>query len=302
MGEEIQQFNLTEVQSKLKKYIEQGHTITSVARGVGYSLATISRILEGKYPGNVESVVKSITSFLERQEEIAKVPKEKIPFCKIESARKIFEIARICHNEGEIGVIYGEAGTGKTTAIIEYAKINPDVILIEADLGYTTKIFFQELHRKIGMDGNGTIHELFRDSVERLKDSGRLIIIDEAEHLPYRTLDLVRRIYDKAHIGILLVGLPRLVFNLRGKRGEYAQLYSRIGMAIKVTFDASDAEKIVHSMFAHSNGLYKLYYEKSAGNIRLLEKLIIRSKRIAKINKQEIDERLINKVSDMFIK
>lgn len=52
---------------------------------------------------------------------------------------------------------------------------------------------------------------MFSDIVDKLKSSGRLIIIDEAEHLPYKSLELVRRIYDKANVGILLVGMPATI-------------------------------------------------------------------------------------------
>ena len=56
------------------------------------------------------------------------------------------------------------------------------------------------------------------DIIDKLKSSGRLIIVDEAEHLPYTSLELLRRIYDKAEVGILLVGMPRLMKNLKGDK------------------------------------------------------------------------------------
>ncbi|MEM4313421.1 MAG: AAA family ATPase [Thermoplasmata archaeon] len=237
-----------------------------------------------------------------RQEEIEAMPKESIPFCPIYNAEMVFQIARTCHIENEIGVIVGEAGTGKTKAIKEYARQNPDVILIEADLSYTTKVFFRELHKKIGLDGIGSIYDLFTDCCERLKGSGRMIIIDEAENLPYRALDMIRRLYDKSGIGLLLVGLPRLIANLRGKRGEFKQLYSRIGIVMQLEdWSDSDTKLIVQTVFPSTNGVYKTFHELSKGNGRKLEKLILRTSRAARTGKKEITERLVKSAAEVLI-
>jgi DNA transposition AAA+ family ATPase len=75
---------------------------------------------------------------------------------------------------------------------------------------------------------------MFLDIIDKLKSSGRLNIIDEAEPLPYKSLELLRRIYDKAQVGILLVGMPRLIMNLKGEKRQYAQLYSRVGIATRL--------------------------------------------------------------------
>ena len=237
-----------------------------------------------------------------RQEEIEAMPKELIPFCPITNADIVFQIARTCHLEQEIGVLVGEAGTGKTKAAKEYSKQNPDVIFIEADLSFTTKVFFRELHKKLGMDGNGGIYDLFADCVEKLKDSNRLIIIDEAENLPYRALDMVRRLYDKANIGILLIGLPRLIANLRGKRGEFKQLYSRVGIVMALDeFSESDTKLIVQTIFPNTNGLYKTFHELAKGNGRKLEKLILRTSRAARSGRRDITEKLVKNAAEVLL-
>ena len=237
-----------------------------------------------------------------RQEEIEAMPKELIPFCQITNADIVFQIARTCHLEQEIGVLVGEAGTGKTKAAKEYSKQNPDVIFIEADLSFTTKVFFRELHKKLGMDGNGGIYDLFADCVEKLTDSNRLIIIDEAENLPYRALDMVRRLYDKANIGILLIGLPRLIANLRGKRGEFKQLYSRVGIVMALDeFSESDTKLIVQTIFPNTNGLYKTFHELAKGNGRKLEKLILRTSRAARSGRRDITEKLVKNAAEVLL-
>lgn len=281
---------------------ERGLSLSALARSVGLSPAALSQWLNGKYAGNVTRIEEAVKSFLDRQYEKVKAPKREIEFVMTSVAKKVFEVARICHLDGEIGVVYGDAGLGKTVSVKEYAKRNLDVILIEADLGYTAKVLFEELHKKLGYDGRGTIHAMFEDVVAKLRDSERLIIIDEAEHLPYRALELLRRVHDKSGIGILLVGMPRLIANLRGKRGEYAQLYSRVGIAGRLeTLKPADTQEIINSLFPGSNGLWKAFHQACYGNTRTLSKLIFRSIRVAEINGMDVTPEIVKETAKMLI-
>jgi DNA transposition AAA+ family ATPase len=218
------------------------------------------------------------------------------------AAELIMEVAGICHVDSEAGVIYGEAGVGKTEAIKQYAKNNPDVLLIEADLGYTAMMVFSELSKRLGIEPSGRIHELFDRCVAKLKNSGRLVIADEAENLPYKALELLRRLHDKSGVGILLVGMPRLISNIRGNRGEFAQLYSRIGIATRVgSLTQADSRAIVDTVLPGLNGLSRVFHTKSVGNARRLRKLLNRSVRIAQESGTEMNAEIIEAAAEALI-
>jgi DNA transposition AAA+ family ATPase len=286
---------------RLKNLMEE-RTLSQayICRATGLSNTVLSRWLSNTYEGDVQKVCNLIESFLQRESE--KYSTRKLDFMMTSVARKVFEVARIAHIDCEIGVCYGQAGLGKTQAVKEYASLNPDVILIEADLGYTTRVLFSEIHKKLGLDGGGMIHSLLEDIIAKLKNSGRLIIVDEAEHLPYRALELIRRIHDKANIGILLVGMPKLVANLRGKRGQYEQLYSRIGVAGRLnTLRPEDTETIVNSVIKEDPKIWKSFHEASLGNTRVLTKLLMRSTRVAQINSVSVDSHIVQETAKMLI-
>jgi len=288
---------------ELKNWMDDTNTsMSAVARGLGISPTAVSQYINNKYQGDVAKIDDAVRSFLDRQREKASAPRRKLEFIQTSVSKKVFEVAKICHLDGELGVAYGGAGLGKTEAVKEYARQNSDVILIEADLGYTARVLFRELHKRVGLDGVGSIDCLKNDVIQRLRDSGRLIIVDEAEHLPYRALELLRRVYDKAGVGILLVGMPRLVANLRGKKGEYAQLYSRVGIAANLQpLQEKDTENIVHTAIPGSNGLWKAYHESSHGNTRVLTKLIMRSIRVAEINELPLNAEIVRETAKMLI-
>ncbi len=288
--------------SNLKTIMEtQDISQNDLSRALGISAAALSQWMAGKYKGSVAKIEDAVKAFIDREREKTKTPKKTIPFVMTSISKKIFELARVCHLEGEIGVCYGEAGIGKTVTAKEYLSRNSDVIFIEADLGYTAKVLFTEIHKKLGLIGRGLIHEMFDQVVEKLKGSGRLIVIDEAEHLPYRALELLRRVYDKAGVGIMLIGMPRLIHNLRGKRGEYAQLYSRVGLAGKLDpLKSQDTEMIVSAMKLDTR-LSPAYHSECHGNTRVLSKLLVRSIRLARINECTLSPEVIKTAANMLI-
>lgn len=258
-----------------------------VARGLGRSASALSQWLQGTYKGDMDALDREVESFLQRQRERRMQKAVRLPFIPIGPSLRLLQVARSCHLDGEIGVVYGPAGMGKTTTCRQYAAENQDVILVEADLGYTARVLFMELNRRLGLPTDGTLHDLFERAMGKLRDSGRLIVIDEAEHLPYRALEMLRRLYDKAGVGVLLVGMPRLIANLRGKRGDYAQLYSRVGWAQDLgILQPEDAELMVKTVFPNSNGVWREFYDRSKsettapGNIRILAKLLVKAMRL----------------------
>jgi len=294
---------MSETRKDLAALMEsQGLSQSHVAKALGLSGATVSQYLTGAYPGNISKVDESVNAFLARCREKKQIAKFSIPFVNTSVSKKIFEGARTCHTDCEMGICYGNAGIGKTISFKEYAARNPSVIFIEADLGYTSRDLFRELHKRLGMDARGTIHDMFDDCVAKLRNSERLIIVDEAEHLPYRALDLLRRVYDKAGVGIFLGGMPRLKANLVGKRGEYAQLSSRISMTVNLqSLNEHDTEEIVKAVLPLNKGIHQTFHAVSKGNARVLEKFLRRSIRLAEKNNCTISEDIIKSAAEYLL-
>ena len=248
--------------------------------------------MNNKYEGNIKKINDAVARFLEIEE--LREGRVSLDFVKTTVADDVFDIAKTCHVENEIGVCYGEAGIGKTFAVKRYKYENAGVVLIEADLGYRPKVLFSEIHKKLGFDGHGTVHSMMLDIIDKLKSSGRLIIVDEAEHLPYTSLELLRRIYDKAEVGILLVGMPRLMKNLKGDKKEYAQLYSRVGIKTELNpLTDEDKVKIISKLLPNQDSVYPTLSSYCAGNTRVLTKLLVRAIRIAELNNMEVNEDVV---------
>ena len=295
------------LREQVKHLIEdRGLSQSDVARAVGVSPTQISLYLKGSYAGNIDALEKKLKSYLHNLRMKDAEPEMEHKFVLTDTARTVINSAELCKIRGGLYVIYGDAGIGKSAAIRHFVESNPDVIHDEANLSYTTKVFFSKLHKRAGLDGIGALNKLFDDLVTKLRGSGRMVIIDEAEHLPYRALDLLRSLYDATDIGLLLVGMPRLIANLRGNKSQFKQLYSRVDLAIKAEpeKDAEQLEtvqKLVNAYMPDSNGAWK-EFAKHTRNVRTLTKLIEQCKRIGQLNDVSIDSDLIAETAKYLIR
>ena len=290
-----------DIRAELRDLMEKNSYSTAyISTATGLAKSTISMWLNGTYNGKNDKVTDAINNFIQRERERA--VENDLPFVNISIVKYISEIARLCHTQGKIGVCVGRAGLGKTVAVKKYTQEFLDSILIESDSGYTAKSLLKEIHRRLGLSGKGSVYDLMGEVVRKLNQSGRLLIIDEAENLPYRALEITRRIHDKTGVGVLLIGRGILLENLKGYNNQYDQLYSRVKYTkIIDSLLIQDVIKILETIEQNTE-LAETYLQYSGGNTRRLENLIYHSISIAKFNgKAEVDNAVIKQTSKLLM-
>ena len=283
---------------------------TKLGRAIGCSTSTISLFKNDIYNGDNLKVAKAINDFFRRLDykEKNKSKNEGITVDTF-AVRKIERACKIAHAEGRIVVITGKPGVGKTKGVLHYMKNNSGVIHLKIIPYYSAKNIMSDLHKKVGYNGVGSVIDLFHEIAEKLVDSSQLVLIDEAEYLPHRALELIRRLFDFCDIGLSLVGTPRLIQNLKGVNGENEQLYSRVSMHVTIPdlrhdedkdSGQRDVEKLVKSKLPDSNGLWK-EFAKHVPTPRSLDNLIDQSIKLAKANSSEITPEIIEKAKKSII-
>ncbi len=290
-----------DIRGELRDLMEsKNFSMAYIATATGLAKSTISMWLNNSYNGKNDKVMDVINNFIQREKE--RLNNDELPIVDISVIKYISEIARLCHTKGKIGVCVGRAGLGKTVAVKEYTKNYLDSILIESDSGYTAKSLLKEIHRRLALSGKGSVYDLMGEVVNKLNQSGRLLIIDEAENLPYRALEITRRIHDKTGVGVLLVGRNILFENLRGFNNQYDQLYSRVKYhKLLDRLLIQDVVKILESA-GQNPKLAETYLQYSDGNTRRLEHLITHSISVAAFNgKAEVDIAVVKKTSKLLM-
>lgn len=280
----------------------KGYQQKQVAQLLGVSVATVSLYLKGEYNGNVSDIDRKVDELIERDKAKVVEAKYNAAFVPTLAARRGMEVMAFAHVEGEINVIYGSAGLGKTQMLKEYARRNSSAVLIEVDPSCTPKVLLRKIAEVVGANARGVNNELLDSIVSKLKGSERLLMIDEAELLSTRSLEFIRRIHDLTGVGVVLAGMPRLLINLKGKNNELAQLYSRVGFACDLgnALSEEDLGLLAESALGTSEFNAPLI-KASNGNARRLSKLMRGVVRSSEINQTPISKELVEQYSKMLI-
>lgn len=289
-------------------YDQSGYTQPQLARAVGTSSASVNMYLNGKYEahgGNLATIEGKVADFLARQKAVSEKMQLSACFVATRTAKRIHSAMRDAHHDCEIAVVYGQAGLGKTMAVKEYCRANSGAVLIETNPSYTAQVLMRKIATALKLPTDGTLNDVFEAVAERLRDSGRLLVVDEAENLPLRALELLRRLHDETDIGLVLAGMPRLIVNLRGKRGELVQLHSRVGAALNLGDVLPDEElaQIAAVVLPDADAeTVTALVKESGGNTRRLQKLMRGTVRTAERNKMDLSAGIVKKYSQLIIR
>ncbi|MCI8862109.1 MAG: AAA family ATPase [Lachnospiraceae bacterium] len=160
-----------------------------------------------------------------------------IAIAQTQTVDEIFMAVSFAEAAGDISLIYGDAGLGKTISLKRYVSMHPDAIYIELkDCDKSVKGVCEKILSRIGKLQRGTDRLLVDIITKYLSSTPRLIIIDEAQHLSIRALENLRAINDVTESGIVLCGNPTVYDRMHGRgQAHFAQLYSRIGIRRHVT-------------------------------------------------------------------
>lgn len=221
-----------ETVKQLSDFMESsGKSQKQIAKEAALSTSVISQFLNGTYSGNNDEVSETLLKYLEIARQRAAGTKHVKFFSGLKNTEEVLFACRYAHIHNDIALVYGDAGAGKTTALEQYAGDSIGVVMVTANSCTSSAAsILQLISRRIGKPVSGRKEALMFTLVNYFRDTGRLIIIDEADHLTLSALQAVRNLNDEAHIGIVLAGNTRIYRQMvQGSRCmELEQLKTRI--------------------------------------------------------------------------
>lgn len=268
-----------------RKLDSMGISQNRAAQMLGVSSAVISGYKNSSYMGDVSALEIKIQDWLSREDSRAKLAA--IPFTRLSNTGEIDFAIESAYEDKDISVIYGEAGTGKTTALRSYVEDRPLAYLVEVDTSYTKNILVREIAKAVGLDWHGSVSEICSRIISNLKPLDAVVIFDEAERLSTDKLDLIRRVVcDKAECGVVLCGLPGLRGLISENYRDMKQIQSRVGFVCSVgRMTEHDCAALVTSVFPEADAdSIAEFYRSSLGSIRTLSKLVKLTKKIMAAN------------------
>ena len=240
----------------------------------GYPSGTVASVLSGKYNASPAQHLRTILEVIERHEDRKAKGIGDEGFAETSIYKLAITVCNRARTYRNFGVLSGYVGTGKTTALKRYAADNAGVILVEADPDMTASNLLDDIIEEAGITNPGqNINAKFRAILKAFKGADRLIIVDEAEKTQPRALEYLRRIRDKAGIGIVLAGTERLHAIITREHGVFDQIRSRAPFVppIQRSITQDDASGLVIAAFPSADtSTIKAFWSLCRGSARML--------------------------------
>lgn len=220
-----------EIRDRLVSYCEQKGSQNKGANSLnGVSPATVSKIINGEWALINEVMWRSIAAQIGMKQKSWNIVETR----DFKTLASLFADAQ---ENAMVMAVCGEAGSGKTLAIRQYAESNPNVFVLCCNEYWNRKLFLQELLREMGRNPNGdTVGEMMANIVSSLKKmEDPIIIMDEADKLSDQVMYFFITLYNQLEDNCALVMVATDYLEKKIKRGlrlnkkGYKEIYSRIG-------------------------------------------------------------------------
>ena len=220
-----------EIRDRLVSYCEQKGSQNKGANSLnGVSPATVSKIINGDWALINEVMWRSIAAQIGMKQKSWNIVETR----DFKTLASLFADAQ---ENAMVMAVCGEAGSGKTLAIRQYAESNPNVFVLCCNEYWNRKLFLQELLREMGRNPNGdTVGEMMSTIVSSLKKmEDPIIIMDEADKLSDQVMYFFITLYNQLedHCALVMVATDylekKIKRGLRLNKKGYKEIYSRIG-------------------------------------------------------------------------
>ncbi|EKG9563849.1 AAA family ATPase [Vibrio harveyi] len=273
---------------------------SQIAKEISVSPATLSQILNGTYKADPTKMIDKLANWLRIREKKNNSPVVAPRFVMTQTAKQIsldMDYARMTES---IVLIHGASGVGKTESLREYKRQNNNVWMVTASPAISSLTeFLYEIAIELGLDDaprrKGPLSRVIRN---RLTNSEGLLVVDEADHLDYPTLEELRILQEETGIGMVLSGNAKVYTQLTGGRRneDFARLFSRIAKKRGIhKTKVADVKSIADAWNINSEEERELMVQISAraGGLRLLCKTLKLASMFA--NGQRITAQIIRK-------
>ncbi|MCG6212777.1 AAA family ATPase [Vibrio furnissii] len=293
--------NQTDVLMQVNSVLES-KTITAsqLAKEISVSSATLSQVLKGKYAADPSAVIEKLKKWLRLRDDRLATPNINPGFVMTETAKLIINDLTYAQVTESIVVIFGASGVGKSETLRQYQRENNNVWMVTASPSRSTLTeCLYELAMELGLDDaprrKGPLSRVLRS---RLRNSEGLVIIDEADHLDYPTLEELRILQEETNIGMVFVGNNKVYTQLTGGRRneDFARLFSRIAKKRGLhKTRQNDVRAVAKAWQIHNDKELNLMMQISErpGGLRLLSKTLKLSAMYAQ--NKPITEQLLRK-------
>lgn len=221
----------------------------AISKPAGIPKGTISNFAGDTYEGNNQNIAEIIFRYrqvLTTRAEIDVEAPDLPGYFETPTSRRVNAILNYAMARSRIGVVATESGLGKTTTLENFrASATPVWLATMAPSSAGVNNMQIAILESMGeTDAKGTPQALSRRIKDRVRASGGLLILDEAQFLSEKSLEELRTIHDDAMkralidgtrgVGICLVGNTDVLLRLElgRQKDAFARLASRVAQRV----------------------------------------------------------------------
>lgn len=292
----IEQF-ISDVRDRTNAFLATGETSQgALAKQVGISGGSLSAFLADNYNGSNENIARKLLPVLESRKarEVAVLAVKEPEIIETAVMREMRFGLQYTSDRNDVIVIYGAPGIGKTITLENFVKLNPSAIFFTASPNIRSgRDIMEELLEAIGKKTQGRNKFLEKSIISNLKNSNRMIIIDEAHFLRLDGLETLRRIYDATKCPLVLVGNPKIMEIITDQNktvtGQFFSRSVRIALENKVPMDDVKGIVLQNGVELKDDCLTELHkVANMIGALRIMTKLFLFAWTIANRQSQSI--------------
>lgn len=218
---------------------QDGLTEVQLAEALSVSKSAINNWLSARSgPGTTAMLDEAARVWLERRDRAmaTRHPAEHEPFVETASSERIASALAYAQSYRDMVAVYGGPGTGKTRTLFWYRGQYESVWIVTATPAVSTVVpALEEVAEAIGItDPQGGARRLSRQIRAKVRNTGGLLIVDEAQHLSMAAVEELRSIHDAVKVGLALVGNETSYarFTTGNRAPSFAQINSRLGLKL----------------------------------------------------------------------
>ena len=221
---------------------EQGLSLGQLSKrmGKGFSASVLSQFAsleaEDEYIGDIDRIVRGVNQAMEtyvRSQEVVRPT----GFVETAVANRMLNAIQLAIETRSIGVIWSDAGRGKTMTLKAAAQIFQGSILVRVcQPTRSMSGLARAIASELCLRGCRTTYQIQERVIDLLKESGRAIMIDEAHRLNMEALEFLRDVHDECGVPIILAGTQ----DINAKVTDTAQWYGQFNRRISVRYDVTE--------------------------------------------------------------
>lgn len=302
----------TEVRRLVERAKEQGgYDLPDIAKATGYSVSSLSSFLNGRYGARGTRIVAACIAWL-RSIGVS-IDKDAFElYLPIRSSETVRQCCTMAQEEGSMVAVIGPAGVGKTTGLESWMRMArvEDVrhVFVRCRPTTTAVALIRNIADAMDLPHKASSDLQLAAICEALRREPAVLIVDEAQHLGTRALEVVRSIHDATMSGVVFSGSMQLAKTFEEGEGheiELGQLQDRIALreylgALKPLETARFAEEWLGGVKLDAATKTELHAI-SRGIPRRLVRVLNHSQRMATASSAPIDAQLVRQAAKKLV-